>query len=59
VIDSIDQVAGALGTILDELRNQYVLGYYSESPGEDAWRGVSVDVKGGGRVRVQKGTARR
>ncbi|MEP7011625.1 MAG: VWA domain-containing protein [Acidobacteriota bacterium] len=59
VIDSIDQVAGALGHILDELRNQYVLGYYSESPGEDPWRGISVDVKGGGRVRVQKGTARR
>lgn len=59
VIDSIDQVAGALGTILDELRNQYVLGYYSESPEEDAWRGVSVDVKGGGRVRVQKGTAQK
>jgi Ca-activated chloride channel family protein len=59
VIDSIDQVAGALGEILDELRNQYVLGYYSERPEADAWRGVSVDVKGGGRVRVQKGTARR
>lgn len=59
VIDSIDQVAGALGDILDELRNQYVLGYYSESPDEDAWRGVSVDVRGGGRVRVQKGTARK
>src|SRR6185295_1725029 len=59
VIDSIGQVAGALGTILDELRNQYVLGYYSERPEEDAWRGVSVDVKGGGRARVQKGTARK
>ncbi len=59
VIDSIDQVAGALGEILDELRNQYVLGYYSERPDEDAWRGVSVDVRGGGRVRVQKGTARK
>jgi len=59
VIDSIDQVAGALGEILDELRNQYVLGYYSERPEEDAWRGVSVDVRGGGRVRVQKGTARK
>ncbi len=59
VIDSIDQVAGALGEILDELRNQYVLGYYSENPDANAWRGVSVDVRGGGRVRVQKGTARR
>ena len=59
VIDSIDQVGGALGEILDELRNQYVLGYYSESAAEDAWRGISVAVKGGGRVRIQKGTARR
>lgn len=59
VIDSIDQVGGALREILDELRSQYVLGYYSESAAEDAWRGTSVDVKGGGRVRVQKGTARR
>ncbi len=58
VIDSTDQAAAALGEILDELRNQYVLGYYSERSEEDAWRKVSVDVRGGGRVRVQRGTAR-
>ncbi len=58
VIDSIDQMAGALSSILDELRNQYVLGYYSNLPDEEAWRGVAVDVRGGGRVRLQKGTAR-
>ncbi len=58
-IDSIDQAAAALAEILDELRNQYVLGYYSERPSNEAWRGVSVAIRGGGRARVQKGTARR
>jgi Ca-activated chloride channel homolog len=54
-VDSIDQVSGALNKILNELREQYVLGYYSSGDESGAWRNVKVDVRGGGRIRVQKG----
>lgn len=48
-LDSIDQASGAMREILQELREQYVLGYYpSVSRNDGSWHRVNVKVKGGG-----------
>lgn len=56
-IDSLDQVKGALAGLLDELRSQYILGYYpSVSLGAGKWHDVRIQVRGQGYiVRAQKG----
>ena len=47
VIDRIEDVAQAFRWILDDLRNQYVLGYYPpEQKGKNAWHKVVVRVDG-------------
>ncbi len=47
VIDRIEDVAGAFRWILDDLRDQYVLGYYPpEKKGKSAWHKVVVRVDG-------------
>jgi hypothetical protein len=51
------QVRDALAQVLQELREQYVLGYYpSVSTGSGSWHQVRVEVRRGGyEVRTHKG----
>ena len=57
---SVEQVASALETLLRELREQYVLGYYpSTSKGRGTWHDVELRVRAdrleGAQVRTQEG----
>ncbi|MFQ5350414.1 MAG: VWA domain-containing protein [Thermoanaerobaculia bacterium] len=56
-IQGIDDAAGAFGSILEELRSQYVLGYYPSRDRDDgAWHQVSVRVaREGIRARTRRG----
>lgn len=56
-IDSTDEVQGAFESILQELREQYVLGYYPTDLRHDgSWRPVQVQVRGfGTNARVRDG----
>lgn len=56
-IATVEQTEGAFGRILDELREQYVLGYYpSHRRGDGSWRQVEVRVERRGvNVRTQEG----
>lgn len=56
-LDTLDQVKPALETLLRELRDQYVLGYYpSTSKGRGTWHDLELRVKGDGlTVRTQEG----
>jgi Ca-activated chloride channel homolog len=58
-IDRLDQLEGAFRDILQELRQQYALGYYpSSANGDGSWHKVDVRVKGfSGRVRTREGYA--
>jgi Ca-activated chloride channel homolog len=54
--DSVDQLHGAFGELLDELSNQYLLGYPpANSKRDDAWRTIKVDVEGHTGVRARQG----
>jgi Ca-activated chloride channel family protein len=54
--DSIDELHGAFVDLLDELSNQYLLGYASTNPKrDDAWRRIKVDVDGHRDVRARQG----
>lgn len=54
--DSVDELHGAFGDLLDELSNQYLLGYASNNPSrDDAWRRIRVDVDGHRDVRARQG----
>lgn len=56
-LDSLDQIATALQSLLRELREQYVLGYYpSQSRGRGTWHDLELRVRGEGlKVRTQEG----
>jgi Ca-activated chloride channel family protein len=55
-IAGLDDVEAAFRGILDELRSQYVVGYYPKNPRHDgSWRKVTVRVAGGGAARVREG----
>jgi Ca-activated chloride channel family protein len=56
-IAGVGEVEAAFRSILDELRAQYVVGYYPKNPRNDgSWRKVTVRVAGGGGdVRVREG----
>ena len=56
-VDSTDEVPGAFESILQELREQYVLGYYPTDLRHDgSWRPVQVQVRGfGTNARVREG----
>lgn len=60
-LDRVEQVEEALATILHELRDQYVLGYYpSQTSGSgsrsDGWHDLEVRVRGEGvKIRTQEG----
>jgi Ca-activated chloride channel family protein len=54
--DSIDELHTAFADLLDELSNQYLLGYQSSnSRRDDAWRKIKVDVDGHHDVRARLG----
>ena len=54
--DSIDELHGAFGDLLDELSNQYLLGYAStNNKRDDVWRRIRVDVDGHHEVRARQG----
>ena len=53
--ESIDELHGAFGELLDELSNQYLLGYASNNPKRDnAWRRIRVEVDGHNEVRARQ-----
>ena len=58
-ISRIEELEGAFRNILQELRQQYALGYYpSSSKGDGSWHKVQVNLKsGGGRVHTREGYA--
>jgi len=54
--DSIDELHDAFADLLDELGNQYLLGYVSSSSVRDnAWRRIKVEVDGHHEVRARQG----
>ncbi len=54
--ESVDELHGAFGDLLDELSNQYLLGYASTNPNrDDAWRRIRVEVDGHREVRARQG----
>jgi VWFA-related protein len=54
--DSIDELHGAFADLLDELANQYLLGYASaNSARDDEWRRIKVDVDGHHDIRARQG----
>jgi Ca-activated chloride channel family protein len=56
-LDTLEQVKPALETLLRELRDQYVLGYYpGNSKGRGTWHDLELRVRGDGlQVRTQEG----
>jgi len=58
-INRIEELEGAFRNILQELRQQYALGYYAtNAKGDGSWHKVNVQLKGGGgRVRTREGYA--
>ncbi len=54
--DSIDELHSAFADLLDELSNQYLLGYApSNTRRDDTWRRIKVDVDGQHDVRARQG----
>jgi Ca-activated chloride channel family protein len=54
--DSINELEDAFTELLEELSNQYVLGYQSTNSARDhAWRDIKVDVDGHRRIRARQG----
>jgi VWFA-related protein len=54
--DNIDELHGAFTDLLNELSNQYLLGYSPTNPRrDDAWRRIKVDVDGHHDVRARQG----
>jgi VWFA-related protein len=54
--DSVDQLHGAFEELLDELSNQYLLGYQpSNAVRDDTWREIKVEVEGHPHVRARQG----
>jgi len=58
-IERLEDLEGAFRSILQELRQQYALGYYATTAkGDGSWHKVEVRVKGfGGRVHTREGYA--
>ena len=54
--EAIDELHGAFGELLDELSNQYLIGYASTNPVHDnGWRRIRVEVDGHHEVRARQG----
>jgi Ca-activated chloride channel family protein len=57
-IERVGELEYAFRNILQELRQQYALGYYpNNSKGDGKWHKIDVRVKGAGRVRTREGYA--
>jgi Ca-activated chloride channel homolog len=57
-IERVGELESAFRDILQELRQQYALGYYpNNSKGDGKWHKIDVHVKGAGRVRTREGYA--
>ena len=57
-IERVGELELAFRNILQELRQQYALGYYpNNSKGDGKWHKIDVRVKGAGRVRTREGYA--
>lgn len=58
-VERVEELEGAFRNILQELRQQYALGYYpTNAKGDGSWHKVEVRVKGfSGRVRTREGYA--
>ena len=56
-LENLGQIESALQTLLKELREQYVLGYYpSQSKGRGTWHDLELRVRGDGlQIRTQEG----
>jgi len=54
--DSIDELHDAFNELLEELSNQYLLGYPpTNARRDDTWRRISVDVDGYNQIRARQG----
>jgi VWFA-related protein len=54
--DSVDELQGAFAELLDELSNQYLLGYAPSNAARDGtWRRITVDVDGHHDIRARQG----
>jgi VWFA-related protein len=53
--DSIDELHDAFNELLDELANQYLLGFPPAGQRDDAWHRIKVDVDGYHQVRARQG----
>ena len=54
--DSVDELHASFADLLDELSNQYLIGYQStNSKRDDAWRKIKVEVDGHHDVRARQG----
>jgi Ca-activated chloride channel family protein len=57
--ENIDELRGAFGELLDELSNQYLLGYVpAGAQRDDAWHSIEVEVDGYSDVRARQGYRR-
>jgi len=57
--ENIDELRGAFGQLLDELSNQYLLGYVpAAAHRDDRWHSITVDVDGYSEVRARQGYRR-
>ena len=54
--DNVDALQGAFDELLDELSNQYLLGYSpSNTKRDDTWREIKVEVDGHTGIRARQG----
>jgi Ca-activated chloride channel family protein len=53
--DSIDELHEAFNELLDELANQYLLGYPPAGRHDDTWHRIKVDVDGYHQIRARQG----
>jgi VWFA-related protein len=54
--DSIDELSGTFSELLDELSNQYLLGYPRiDTRPDEGWRRIKVEVDGHTQIRARQG----
>jgi VWFA-related protein len=54
--ESIDELQGIFAELLDELSNQYLIGYQPTNTKRDStWRAIRVEVDGHSNVRARQG----
>jgi Ca-activated chloride channel family protein len=51
----ISELKRVFGEIIEDLANQYAIGYTPERPADGAWRRIDVDVRGNYEVRARQG----